>query len=66
MCLAIPMKLIECNGDNGTVELNSVRMEVNISLVDDPQPDDYVIIHAGFAIQKLKSEDVLHEFFDNM
>ena len=58
MCLAIPMKLIECNGDKGTVELNNVRMEVNISLVDDPQPDDYVIIHAGFAIQKLKSEDV--------
>lgn len=53
MCLAIPMELKEISGDIGVVELGGVRKEVRLTLVDSPALGDYLIVHAGFAIQKL-------------
>ena len=54
MCLAVPM-LIDSIADDGTasVSMEGVTHRVNISLVEDPKPGEYVIIHAGFAIEKL-------------
>jgi hydrogenase expression/formation protein HypC len=58
MCLAVPMKIIsiEENG-KGAVDLDGVRYEVNLSLIEAPHVGDYVIVHAGFAIEKLDSAD---------
>ena len=54
MCLAIPMKILEIREDGtGLVEMDGARHEANLSLVADPKPGDYVIVHAGFAIEKL-------------
>ena len=54
MCLAVPMKLVEIHADGGGVaELEGSRHAVNLSLVSDPRIGDYVIIHAGYAIEKL-------------
>lgn len=55
MCLAVPMRLIEIadQGDTGVCELEGARLEVNTSLVDNPRPGEYLIVHAGFAIEKL-------------
>lgn len=54
MCLAVPMKLIELNNANrGTTELNGTRYDVDLSLVPDASAGDYLIVHAGFAIEKL-------------
>jgi hydrogenase expression/formation protein HypC len=58
MCLAIPMKIVETRNDGtGVVELDGSRREANLSLLADPQIGDYVIVHAGFAIEKLDEED---------
>jgi len=54
MCLAVPMELTEVRPDgSGLAELDGVRHAVDLSLVADPQVGDFVIVHAGFAIEKL-------------
>ncbi len=53
MCLAIPMKLIEVKKGEGIVETNGVKRKVDLSLLKDVKEGDYIIIHAGFAIEKL-------------
>lgn len=54
MCLAVPMKLVEIHADGGGVaELEGSRHAVNLSLVSDVRLGDYVIIHAGYAIEKM-------------
>ena len=53
MCLAVPMKIIEIKGDMAVVESAGLRREVGIMLLDKVKRNDWVIIHAGFAISKL-------------
>ncbi|MCM8805536.1 MAG: HypC/HybG/HupF family hydrogenase formation chaperone [Candidatus Omnitrophica bacterium] len=57
MCLAIPMKVISKKGNTAIVDLDGVRRQIDISLVSRVKIGDYVIVHAGFAIQKLKKKD---------
>ncbi len=58
MCLAIPMKLIEIGPFHaGKVEAGGVVYSVNLSLTPDAKVGDYLIIHAGFAIEKLDEEE---------
>ncbi len=54
MCLAVPM-LIDSVAEDGTasVSMAGVTHTVNVTLIEDPAPGDYVIIHAGFAIERL-------------
>lgn len=54
MCLATPMrieKLLE--GGSAIVSQGNVKVQVNVSLLQNPKPGDHVIIHAGFAIETL-------------
>lgn len=53
MCLAVPMKLIEIRGDRGVADVGGMRREVGLQLLDGSVPGDYVLVHAGFAIQKV-------------
>jgi hydrogenase expression/formation protein HypC len=53
MCYAIPAKIIEIDGDSAVVDYGGVLKKVNLSLIDNPMAGDYVLIHAGFAIEKL-------------
>ena len=58
MCLAIPAQLVEISSaDTGVVDLSGVRKEVSLSLVDDVEVGDYVIVHVGYALQKLDPEE---------
>lgn len=59
MCLAVPMKLIQFDGVNGVVESDGVTIDVNLMLIEEPKVGDYLIIHAGFAIQKLDEKEAL-------
>ena len=53
MCLAIPAKVLEINGDNAKVDFGEgVARDVNILLVD-VKIGEYVLVHAGYAIEKL-------------
>jgi len=59
MCLAVPMKIVKLTGTDAVVELGGVQRPVNLTLISDSELTigDYVIVHAGFAIQKLDSAD---------
>ena len=53
MCLAIPAKVLEVNGNNAKVDFGrGVSQEVNVMLVD-AEVGEYVLVHAGYAIEKL-------------
>ena len=53
MCLAIPMKIKKVKGGFAEVEADQLRRTVNIQLLSSVKIGDFVIVHAGFAIQKL-------------
>lgn len=55
MCLAIPGKIIKLDGQRATVDFMGVEKEVNVSLVD-VKIGDHVMIHAGFAIEKMEDD----------
>ncbi len=53
MCLAIPMKIESLDGTTATVSAGGSRLDANVMLIDKPTIGDYVLVHAGFAIQKI-------------
>ena len=58
MCLAIPACVEELiAGDSAIVNLGGVRKEISLALVEDVAVGDYVIVHVGFALQKLDPEE---------
>ncbi|MDO8464717.1 MAG: HypC/HybG/HupF family hydrogenase formation chaperone [Gallionella sp.] len=58
MCLAIPACVEQLiAGDSAIVNLGGVRKEVSLALVEDVAVGDYVIVHVGFALQKLDPEE---------
>lgn len=58
MCLAMPVRVVELReGDQAIVELDGLRKEVSLALVEGVEPGDYVILHAGYALQKLDREE---------
>ena len=57
MCLAIPMKVIECKNERGKVEQGGVIREVSFAMVPEVVLGDYVLIHAGFAIERLDEQE---------
>ena len=57
MCLAVPMKIITIEGFSATVEAGGVSREINLRLLEDTQVGDYVLVHAGFAIEKIDEQE---------
>ena len=57
MCLGVPMQVISIDGELAICEIDGVRREASLMMVDEVAIGDFVIIHAGFAIQKLDEED---------
>ena len=56
MCLAIPGKVISIDSVHAEVDIMGVLKEVNILLIDHPRVGDKVMVHAGFAINKIEDE----------
>ena len=75
MCLAIPSKIINIENNVATIDVDGVRREASLFLLENPKVGEYVIVHAGFAINKINEEDALASlklikeaaslFFDN-
>jgi hydrogenase expression/formation protein HypC len=59
MCLAIPSKIVKIENNMATIDVDGVRREASLLLIENPKIGDYVIVHAGFAINKLNEEDAL-------
>jgi hydrogenase expression/formation protein HypC len=56
VCLAIPMKVVGLNGPIARVEESGVRRDARVDLLDDVKVGDYLIVHAGVAIERLDPE----------
>ena len=57
MCLAIPSKVVEIRDKMATIDLSGVRREVSLLLLpEEAAVGDYVLVHAGFAIQRIDPE----------
>ena len=59
MCLAIPSKIVAINDSIGTLDVDGVKREVSLLMLENPRVGDWVIVHAGFAIQTLDESAAL-------
>jgi hydrogenase expression/formation protein HypC len=60
MCLAVPSLIISKDGQMATVDVFGARKDISLALVsDDIKVGDYVLVHAGFAIQKMDRDESL-------
>jgi len=57
MCLAIPGKILEINGNSALVDFDGVKQNVVIALIQNPVIGKYVIVHAGYAIEQINEEE---------
>jgi hydrogenase expression/formation protein HypC len=58
MCLAIPVRVVQIIGaEQALVDVGGVRKEISLALVDHVAIGDYVILHVGYALQKLDPEE---------
>ncbi len=60
MCLAVPMKVVSVEGEMARVEIDGVSREVSVALLESVEPGDHVIVHAGYALERL-DEDAARE-----
>ena len=56
MCLSVPAKVISIAGLRAKVSVRGTLIEIYLQLLDDIKPGDYVLIHAGFALEKIDTE----------
>ena len=61
MCLAVPLKLIEIDGKNAVGESMGIQRKLRVDFIPEPKIGDYVIVHAGFAIERLPEEQALED-----
>lgn len=59
MCLAIPSKIVKIENNVATIDVDGVRREASLLLLEKPRVGEYVIVHAGFAINKINEDDAL-------
>ncbi|WP_373500014.1 HypC/HybG/HupF family hydrogenase formation chaperone [Desulfococcus sp.] len=59
MCLAIPSLIVEINGDMAVIDVDGVRRECSILMLESPKIGDYVIVHAGFALHIIDEADAM-------
>jgi len=61
MCLAIPLRIVEINGKSAVGEAMGMRREIRVDFIEEPRIGDYVIVHAGFAIERLPEKQALDD-----
>ncbi|MEM1575197.1 MAG: HypC/HybG/HupF family hydrogenase formation chaperone [Nitrososphaerota archaeon] len=59
MCLGIPVKIIDVKYPEAIVEIGGLKKNIRIDLIENVKPGDYIILHAGFAIQKIDEKEAL-------
>lgn len=70
MCLSIPAKVIDIQGNMAEVSIGGTILKAGLQMVENVEIGDYVLLHTGFAIQKISEEEaletlkILHEMND--
>ena len=57
MCVGLSAKVVKIQDGMAMVDASGARREVSVQLMDDLEPGDYVMVHAGIAIAKITDED---------
>ena len=57
MCLAVPLKIKTIDGKNAVGEAGGLSQNVRVDFIQNLKPGDYVLVHAGFAIQKMTEKE---------
>ena len=61
MCLAVPLRIKELDGTDAVVERDGVSRKVKVNFIREPKIGDYVMVHAGFAIERLPEEQAMDD-----
>ncbi len=61
MCLAIPLKIVEINGHEALGEALGMKRKIRVDFIKEPRIGDYVMVHAGFAIERLEERQALED-----
>lgn len=56
MCIAVPAKIEEILGSDAIINYNGIKVKANIMFIENPKVGEYVLVHAGCAIQKIDEE----------
>ncbi len=56
MCISICGKIIDLHGYTATVDVLGIEMDVNVELIEEPKLGDNLVIHSGYAIEKVSGE----------
>lgn len=57
MCLAIPARVVNVEGNTATVDFGGITRLVSVALLEKVEKGDYVIVHTGYAIQKMDRKE---------
>lgn len=61
MCLAVPLKIVEIDGLDAVGEVEGLRRKMRLDFIREPKVGEYVIVHAGFAIERLPEKQALED-----
>ena len=61
MCLAVPLEITEINGNEATAEREGVSRRIRVDFIQEPKIGDYVMVHAGFAIERISREQAMED-----
>lgn len=59
MCLAVPLKIVEIDGLDAVGEVEGLRRRMRLDFIKEPKVGEYVIVHSGFAIERLPEKQAL-------
>jgi len=57
MCLSIPAKIVSIDGNMAEVSAGGTIFKAGLHMIEDAKIGDYILLHAGFAIQKISEKD---------
>ncbi|MGI6071742.1 MAG: HypC/HybG/HupF family hydrogenase formation chaperone [Lachnospiraceae bacterium] len=59
MCLAVPLKITNIEGSDAIAERDGVQRKIRLDFISNPKVGEYVLVHAGFAIERLSKDQAL-------
>ena len=62
MCLSIPARVVDINGNLADVSVGGAIFKAGLQMVENVEVGDYILLHTGFAIQKISEDEALETF----
>jgi hydrogenase expression/formation protein HypC len=59
MCLGIPAKIVKIDGEYADANINGATIRIGLQLLEDIKPGDFVLVHTGYALEKLSEKEAL-------